>query len=159
MKVNMRAIEMTGEGTEHKLVEDIGTIQKLLDGAFQFTGFAIDIEPAQENDKKMFCECCGLPISRILEKLSSCEFKPMNQQSPTLVRTDGMHFQYERDASTENFYTKRSILTCCEYCGVLLREEDIHSNWEIMGECGGRPARQHVISGYTCHYCGTREEF
>jgi len=106
------------------------------------------------SDDKRFCVCCGLSKARILEKLETLPFKPVADTNGLEERSDGLHVQNQTHAELHIFGSRRHIITCCEFCGVLLQERDFRGEWDFAGSDGGRPQRHYITTGYNCHNCG-----
>lgn len=108
-----------------------------------------------ESDKR-FCFCCGYSKARILEKLKESKWVTALNGTDIVIKTDGLHFRYGNMAE-DKFLSKRPLVVCCEYCGIVLRETDVFGRWEITGTDGTRPQREYIITGYKCHWCGAEE--
>jgi len=115
-----------------------------------------DTTNQKEKGEKRFCFCCGYSIARILEKLKETDWKTVHAGTDIVVKTDGLHFQYSNTPPCK-YHSKRPLVVCCEYCGVVLRDADVEGRWEITGTSGSRPMREYIITGYVCHWCEAEE--
>lgn len=96
-----------------------------------------------------YCTCCG--------RLSEAIWRYLHKKRPVKgVREWKGHnvCNYNK----ESFYDSNR-LEFCGNCGVVLDDEDIHSQWESRGECHGFPSRENIITGYKCSKCGWEEKF
>jgi hypothetical protein len=153
MNVSYKMVELEDDGSRTPLT-DIRTITQILDAAFQYTGFDIILDKLES---KKFCSCCGLSTARILEKLNGMPWQDTQGGTGIKIRSDALHVQYSSNLDPEKFQSVRSLVSCCEHCGVMLQETDIRGRWEILGVAGKRPQREYIVTGYVCHYCGVEE--
>lgn len=89
-----------------------------------------------------YCECCGRPTREIVYELSKVPFVDGE-------RCVGKHYSYE--SHPEDIYDD-SQLNNCGGCGAVLKDEDIHIQYNY-------PILPNDILGYKCSQCGYESEF
>ena len=105
--------------------------------------------------KPSYCYCCGEKTETILAELEKLPFVDGKREWNNHKQTEYWYKQEEKNHS--DFSECGMDLKFCEQCGEGLNEEDIHGEWEQIGEPW--MGREYIVTGYTCCNCGNEAKF